>query len=546
MFYRLSNCLGRLVALALIASIPATVIAQEASAPTVKAPAHDSASKWDIFLGYSYLAPNGKIPGTVSGAPASTYGQINWGGVLSASRYFNKNLGIQVEGDEHMQSEDWPAGDNNSSMNSNDDFAGGSAGLIFRIPTAHFTPFIHVLGGGERVGSIYQLETWNPVATGGGGLDINTAMLHHHLAVRLFQADYQHVFTDSSDIDSFRLSTGVVLHFGSFAQPVPVTLTMTVNPSSVFPGDPVTATATAGNLDPKSHVVYTWSGTTGIVGTGSVATISTAGLAPGVYTVKSEVKEGKSGKEGLRPWQVADASASFTVKAFEPPTISCTASPNTIKPGDISTVSASGISPQNRQLTYSYTSSVGTISGSGPSVSFSSNGAPTGDVKIVCNVSDDAGQTATSTTIVTILAPVLAAVPHSQALCSITFDKDSKRPTRVDNEAKACLDGIALDMQKQSDAKVVLVGEATADERASKSLGGNVAAQRAINTKQYLVTDKGIDSSRISVVIGTTDGKSVEQYLVPAGADFSSDIQGTTPVDETVVKVQVRKPLRRK
>jgi hypothetical protein len=30
---------------------------------------------------------------------------------------------------------------------------------------------------------------------------------------------------------------------------------------------------------------------------------------------------------------------------------------------------------------------------------------------------------------------------------------------------------------------------------------------------------------------------------VPAGANFSSDVQGTTPVDETTVKPQVRKPL---
>jgi hypothetical protein len=35
----------------------------------------------------------------------------------------------------------------------------------------------------------------------------------------------------------------------------------------------------------------------------------------------------------------------------------------------------------------------------------------------------------------------------------------------------------------------------------------------------------------------------VEDYLVPAGATFSTDVQGTTPVDETAVKPQVRKPL---
>jgi hypothetical protein len=30
---------------------------------------------------------------------------------------------------------------------------------------------------------------------------------------------------------------------------------------------------------------------------------------------------------------------------------------------------------------------------------------------------------------------------------------------------------------------------------------------------------------------------------VPAGANFAADVQGTTPVDETVVKVQPRKAL---
>ena len=39
------------------------------------------------------------------------------------------------------------------------------------------------------------------------------------------------------------------------------------------------------------------------------------------------------------------------------------------------------------------------------------------------------------------------------------------------------------------------------------------------------------------------DGQTVEDYLVPAGASFSADVSGTTPVDETMVKPQVRKPL---
>jgi len=274
----------------------------------------------------------------------------------------------------------------------------------------------------------------------------------------------------------------------------------------------------------------------------------------GSYTVKGEVKEGKPGKEGLKPGQTAECEASYTVRAFEPPTISCSASPTTIKPGETSTISAVGMSPQNRSLTYSYTAAAGAITGSGNSATFSSTGAPTGDVAITCNVSDDKGQTATAGTSVTIAAPYIAPAPHTEALCSISFDKDPKRPSRVDNEAKACLDDIALSLQKQSDAKAVVVGESTSEERSPKKTKNsshsaeleNLAAQRAVNTKDYLVTEKGIDAARISVATGSMDGEKVEDYLVPAGASFSDDVHGTTPVDESAIKAQARKPLPEK
>ena len=106
--------------------------------------------------------------------------------------------------------------------------------------------------------------------------------------------------------------------------------------------------------------------------------------------------------------------------------------------GSNSTITAAGVSPQNRPLTYSYTASAGTITGSGTTAAFSSAGAPTGAIGITCNVTDDKGQTASAGTSVTITAPYVKPIPHASALCSISFDKDAKRPTRVDNEAKAC------------------------------------------------------------------------------------------------------------
>jgi len=343
-------------------------------------------------------------------------------------------------------------------------------------------------------------------------------------------------------------------------QPPPITLTAEAAPPAIFPGEPVTVTATAGSVDPnkKNSVIYGWTGT-GVTGNGASATVATATLAPGSYTVQAQVKEGKPGKEGLKPGQTAEASASFTVKQFEPPTISCSVSPTIIKPGESSTVTAVGVSPQNRPLTYSYKASAGTITGNGNTATYSSAGAPTGPVSITCTVTDDKGQSATATisaaNSVTITAPYVAPIQHTQTLSPISFAADKERPTRVNNESKADLDEVALDLQKQPDAKIVLVGDSDAKEKAkiakeeaaakkNKHLKVEYpAAERAVNTKAYLVTEKGIDASRISVATGTADGKNVEVYLVPAGADFAADVQGTTPVDESVVKAQPRKPL---
>jgi hypothetical protein len=119
----------------------------------------------------------------------------------------------------------------------------------------------------------------------------------------------------------------------------------------------------------------------------------------------------------------------------------------------------------------------------------------------------------------------------------------------VDNDAKGCLDDVALNAQRSADASLVVVGNAAPEPVPTKGRKRhakeepNLAAQRAVNTKAYLVTEKGIDASRISVRTDSTGTNEVDNYLVPAGANFDNDVPGTTPVDESQVKAQVRKPL---
>jgi hypothetical protein len=159
-------------------------------------------------------------------------------------------------------------------------------------------------------------------------------------------------------------------------------------------------------------------------------------------------------------------------------------------------------------------------------------------------VQDDKGHSASATTTVDVQAPPPPPAPKSQTLCSFQFDKH--RPARVNNEAKACLDEVALNAQQKPDATVVVVGNAAplpehhGHHNRHAMTADKLAAQRAVDAKDYLVTDKGIDASRIQVRTGTSGQDEVEDYLVPSGANFDNDVTGTTAVDESTVKPQPR------
>jgi outer membrane protein OmpA-like peptidoglycan-associated protein len=306
----------------------------------------------------------------------------------------------------------------------------------------------------------------------------------------------------------------------------------------VFPGEPITVTGSAMNLNPKRTATYSWTSNGGAVN-GSSSTVTVSNKAAGSYTVNGHVTEGS------RAGQSADCTASYTVQDFAPPTIACSADPSTVNPGGNSTITASAVSPQNRPLNYSYNATAGSISGVTPSATLSTAGAAAGPITVTCSVADDTGKQATATTTVSVLAPPpppapVAAQPTTSSLCTTSFERDKARPVRVDNEAKACLDDVTMSLQQNPNAKLALVG--TEDAKEARRSKGKVAAERAANTKDYLVTDKGIDASRIVLYTGTTDSQTVTTTLVPLGATL--DTTGLTPVDESKIKVEGRKPIQ--
>jgi len=498
-----TKAVKRILTLALIGISPIVLAAQDTVQPPAKAHAssaasNNAASKVDIFVGFSYLSPKVATDG-LSNFDATG---IRYGAIGSVSSYFNRYAGVQLEGDYHN--------DNNENRPTSTDFEGGSGGLILRYPSAHFTPFVHALVGGESAGSYYYKNQWGVVATGGGGLDYNTPLFDHHLALRLFQADYQFNRQDDiADFNMLRLSAGAVIRIGSFTPPVPVALACSASPDSIFAGDPVTVTASASNLDPKLQVVYAWSGD-GVTGNGVTATVSTVVLAPGVHTVNGKVSEGKGDKIGLKPGEVANCVASYSVKAFEPPTISCSASPSAIAPNDSSTVTASGLSPQNRPLTYSYSAQSGTISGNGATATYSSVGAASGPVAITCNVVDDKGNTATAVANVTIAAAVVAEQPSPEqvrlearlALHSVFFPTAQPRIKHPEGglvvSQQQTLKTLAEDFKGylaiKPGAHLVLTGHA--DVRGTEEYNQALTERRVSAAKQFLV-EQGIADDHI-------------------------------------------------
>jgi hypothetical protein len=546
MSYRPFRNIGRLVLAACAVSFGVASVSAQSTLPNAPNP-----SRVDIFTGFSYYGLHSD-----NQPSGEQFSSVNLGAMGSGAYYFNRYFGGEVA--------------LIANPNGNGDaFYGFYAGPIFRLPLQNYTLFAHGMVGGVRgygpndPGGIgdnpYQ---WGVGLLAGGGMDYDLPFFNHRLGLRLFEADYRYTHLDfgpadaaatppvqggRANLDGVELSSGLLWHFGSIIPPPPVkyACAVTAPTGTIYPGDPVTITGTATDLRPKKNVTYKWTSDSGVVsGDSNVASIDTKTLAAGTYTVKGHIEQGP------KPGEFADCTAPFTVTAFEPPTISCSANPSTLNAGDPSTITAAGVSPQNRPLTYSYSASAGSISGNTASATLATTGAAPGTtITVTCNVVDDKGQTASSQTTVTLNAPPPPPAPVTQSLCAITFDKDHARPTRVDNEAKACLDDITLTAQRDTTAKLAIVGNSEPvkvygrhtprkDEMAAKETEKR-AAERAVNEKEYLVTEKGLDASSISVYTGTAGTNSDATTLIPAGATL--DMTGLTPVDETTVRAVPRK-----
>ncbi len=317
--------------------------------------------------------------------------------------------------------------------------------------------------------------------------------------------------------------------------PVPPSASCSASPAEVFPGDPVNATISTQYFNPKHTLTYKWNSTGAkISGTGTTGNIDTTGLAPGSYTVSATATDAKEKKNN-----VASCSASFMVKARPnyPPTASCSASPNAIAINQSATVNITATSPESRPLTYAWTSTGGQLTGNGTSATLVATNADAGSTITVTGTATDDHHLSTSCT-ANVTVPPVQKVSEVEDWGECTFEKNPKKPWRVDNDCKDVLDKLALRVQQMPNGKVAIVGFTDQEEVVNN---GQLGAQRAVNVKYYLTTDEigpKLDPTRLEPRKGGVKGKTTHFYFVPQGATFTQEESVT--VDESVVQGQSR------
>jgi outer membrane protein OmpA-like peptidoglycan-associated protein len=390
----------------------------------------------------------------------------------------------------------------------------------------YFVPFVEFLVGDAFGNSqITGARSQNSFAlAAGGGVDV---VFSKYVAWRFAQIDYLMTNFSGPNVggnarqDNLRLGTGIVLRFGFPHAPPPPpapkgppTASCSATPTSVYAGSNDTATVHVSATSPDNLPLnYSYAASGGSVeGSGPDGRWTPSGANPGSYTVTAKVEDGKGG--------TASCTADIRVeeKPHHPPTVSCTANPATIMPGDRSTINCNATSPDNLPLTYSYSASSGQVTGDGPQTQFDSTGAQPGTVTIKCEVTDSRGDKAEGNANVEVQQPP----PPPQATKVGDCDYTTAGVSRVDNACKRVLDDVALRLKNEPNAKVVVVGYADPKEPRAPAL----AAKRAELVKAFL-GEKGIDASRISTRVGepnkeasTKENRRIEVIFVPEGATY--------------------------
>jgi len=478
-------------------------------AGTLAAAQEQPAPKWELFGGYSFFDPGANVHGTFPGGllPVTSRLESNPRGAGASITYdFNRWFGLTLDASTH-----WGSGESSLGKRIDDAaFSNLSFGPKVTFRSAHLSPFLEALVGDHRLmpDAFHDIDKLGLML--GGGLDVNAS---RHVALRLLRADYvmssyrygPSASTAKTDLHGVRLQAGIVLMWGGEQEVTPPRAACSIQPTEVFAGEPVTATAEGSNFNPMRTVKYNWSGSGVLPGGTSASTqIDTSGLQAGSYQVTANLSDGS--RNG-----VATCNARFTVKEPRPPVISCSSDPASVRTGGTSTITSNASSPDGRRLTYSYSTSAGNITGNTSTATLDTAGAQPGTITVICNVSDDRNLplTASASTTVNLLAPPpplprpdIVAIEKRLALHSVYFA--TAKPTLENPDAgllpsqektlKALASDFTTYLQAKPDALLTLEGHA--DPRGSVEYNQTLSERRVDRVRRFLV-EQGVPAANI-------------------------------------------------
>ena len=406
------------------------------------------------------------------------------------------------------------------------------------------TGWVDALGGARFIVPLSEKAAVMVAGDGGAGgakfdyqvLGLLTYQLKPKLGLglgwRYLDVDYAGNNQFLFDVIQSGALAGLYLDLGGKPKPAPVA-SCTTSPAEVWAGDPVTATMSTQNFNPKHTIDYKWSGGK-VSGSGTTASVDTTGLAPSSYSVNGTATDPKEKKNNT-----ASCSASFTIKQPGAPQVSCSASPTTIAVGEPSTITMTATDPQGWPMTYKWSSTGGQLNPNGTSATLTAGQSDAGNTITVTGTATDERANLSSSCTASVAVPPVIKCVNIEDWGECTFEKNPKKPWRVDNDCKDTLDKLALRLQQMPNGKLDIIGYT--DEQESVNVQ-TLGSQRSVNVKYYLTTDgpTKVDQGRVQPRQGGTKGKATHFYFVPEGNLCGGQLEEGTVVDESQVQPQSR------